>query len=412
MTRAKLSTAMASGTALLAVTLSAPLVAESSDGASLISAQDVNQPGQTNRANALDQFSPSANRRDHRIDYQHWDDALAWLVIPMGPSIREGARRVTATTGTRRIYGHESRYRLEGNRVAFSFISPNMRQAISEYRADLERVGSKLDLTNIPRNEQLAFWLNLHNVAVIEALAKEYPLTEPAEGEFGSNAAPLDEAKLVTIKGVALSPRDIRERIVYPNWSDPKVMYGFWRGVIGGPSIQRLAYTGSNVDPLLSLAGEEFVNSLRGVESWGGSLRVSRIYEEAAPFYFGDFDILRKHLAQFATADVQKLMMRNTSTAYNSYEGDLADLARGERDPALSVLYSQEDPASGGGAVGVGSNALNSIPQRSRPNIAIQRLIVERQKKLRRAIRRGIRTGMVIYGDGEYSEGEAPKEVE
>lgn len=408
MTRGKFSITLASSAALLTATMAAPLLAENSEGETLAAAQGVSQTGQARSANALEQFAPAADRRDHRIDYQHWDEALGWFVIPMGPSIRETPGPVQARTGTRRIYGHESRYRLEGNRVAFSFISPEIRQALSDYRADLERAGSDLDLTAIPRNEQLAYWLNLHNVAVIEALAKEYPLSEPAERAFGSNQASLDDAKLVTIKGVELSPRDIRERIVYPNWSDPKVMYGFWRGVIGGPSIQRLAYTGSNVDALLSLSGEEFVNSLRGVESWGGSLRVSQIYEEAAPYYFRDHASLRSHIAQFAAEDVQKLLSKSEGAAYKSYDGDLADLARGERETVTQPLAS----INCGGACNSNIGFSDAFAIRTRPNLAIQRLMSERQEKIKRAIKRGIRTGMVIYGDGDYADADVPREVQ
>ena len=177
--------------------------------------------------------------------------------------------------------------------------------ALTQYRQDLERVGNELDIVHLPRNEQLSYWINLHNVAVIEALAHQYPMREPAEGSFGANETTLQDAKLVTIDGVQLSPRDIREKIVYPNWSDPRVIYGFWRGEIGGPSIQRLAYTGSNGDQLLALNAEEFVNSLRGVEAYGGALRISQIYEEAAPFYFADDADLITHLSQFARDDVK-----------------------------------------------------------------------------------------------------------
>ncbi|MEL6530249.1 MAG: DUF547 domain-containing protein, partial [Pseudomonadota bacterium] len=382
MKHAKISVYLASSTALFAACLGTPLAAESSNGAPVIAAQGISQSGQASRSNALEQFAPASNRREHRIDYEHWNDALAWFVIPMGPSIRETPGSVQSRTGTRRIYGHESRYRLEGNRVAFSFISPEIRQALTDYRADLERAGSDLDLTSIPRNEQLAFWLNLHNVAVIEALAKEYPLTEPAERAFGSNAAPLDDAKLVTIKGVELSPRDIRERIVYANWSDPKVMYGFWRGVIGGPSIQRIAYTGRNVDALLSLAGEEFVNSLRGVEGGGGSLRISRIYEEAAPYYFADFDDVRSHIAQYAGEDVTKLLNKTERTRYNAFDGDLADLARGERETITQPLASIQC----GGACNPNIGFSDLIAARTRPNPAIQRLMIERQAKIEKAI--------------------------
>ena len=319
-----------------ATSLTAPLAAESTAIPAPASAQE--SPSTVSSQNPLARFTPAADRREHRIDYAHWDEALGWMVIPMGPSIRQGAGRVEPRTGTRRIYGHESRFRLEGNRVAFSYLTPDMREALSEYRADLERVGSTIELTTLPRNEQLAFWLNLHNVAVIEALAGEYPLSEPHERAFGSNGAALDDAKLVTVAGVALSPREIREGIVYPNWRDPKVIYGFWHGVIGGPSIQRLAYTGSNVDALLSLSAEEFVNSLRGVESWGGALRVSPIYEDAARFYFSDSDALRTHISQYARDDVRELVSEYQQVAYKSLERDVADLQRGERDPSHATL--------------------------------------------------------------------------
>ncbi|WP_108788438.1 DUF547 domain-containing protein [Erythrobacter sp. Alg231-14] len=396
--------------ALLAVaSLTAPLAAETS--AIPIPAQSQSRAiAPDNATTQLAQFAPDQDRREHRIDYEHWDEALAWFVVPMGPSIRQGAPRVDPLVGTRRIYGHESRYRLEGNRVAFSYLTPQIRQSITDYRADLEQIGSELDLSAIPRNEQLAYWINLHNVAVIEALAAEYPLAEPSARGFGTNNAALDDAILVTVDGVSLSPRDIRERIVYPNWSDPKVMYGFWRGTIDGPSIQRLAYTGGNVDALLSLSAEEFVNSLRGVERWGGALRVSPIYDEAAEFYFENTDALRAHLSQFARDDVRELVNETSDVAYKRVEGDLADLARGERDPGVNFICQQAGGTQGGDPPRVGN--ATCTPTRTVPNLAIQRLMEERAEKLRRARKRGIRSGMVIFGDGQYVEGETPPEVE
>ena len=383
--------------ALASTCLSVPLAAESAPVTTDIQTQSSSK--QVDASNSLAQFVPASERRAHRIDYTHWDEALAWFVVPMGPSIRQGATTVDPRTGTRRIYGHESRYRLEGNRVAFSFLNDEIRDGIGAYRADLERVGNTLDLTTIPRNEQLAFWINLHNVAMIDALASQYPLTQ-SEGE-------LDDTKLVTVAGVAPSPRDIREKIVYPNWRDPKVIYGFWRGVIGGPSIQRLAFTGDNVDALLSLSAEEFVNSLRGVERWRGSLRVSPIYEEAARFYFADSSALREHLAQYGREDVRELVSETQAVAYKSLETDIADLQRGERDPSLATLCSSVGSAVG--ANGLNVSALQCTAEITRPNPAIQRLMIERGKKLDRARRAGIRTGMVIYGNGEYSSENAPE---
>ena len=358
----------------------------------------------------LTQFAPAAERNNDQLDWQHWDKALGWMVIPMGPSLRQGAARVDPPTGTRRIYGHESRFRLEGNRVAFSYLTPDIIADLGAYRADLEEIGGRLDIASLPRNEQLAFWLNLHNVAVIEALARAYPLASPQHRTFGPNDAALDDAKLVTIAGVNLSPRDIRERIVYPNWRDPKVIYGFWRGAIGGPSIQRIAFDGENVDQLLALAGEEFVNSLRGVEAWGGALRVSPIYQEATQFYFPDDAALRGHLSKFANEEVKDLLGRYDRIAYNRFASDLADLDRGETDPNL--LPKEVIDCKYGGCIP--GAALVGGPPSISVNPAVQRLMRERVEKLARARRKGVRIGTVLVGDGsgEGPAGVADREVE
>ncbi|MEM9310987.1 MAG: DUF547 domain-containing protein [Pseudomonadota bacterium] len=395
--------------------LAAPLAAETSDSAEFAITQSPNaaQSALADRPQAvgtLGQFAPAANRNDNKIDYQHWDEALEWMVIPMGPSIREGAPRVVPTTGTRIIYGHQSRYRLEGNRIAFSFLGPDIVSALTAYRQDLERVGSELDLVRLPRNEQLAYWINLHNVAVIEALALEYPLRHPSDRKFGVNEAPLQDAKLVTIKGVSLSPRDIREGIVYANWSDPKVMYGFWRGEIGGPSIPRLAFTGGNVDALLTWGAEEFVNSLRGLEAFNGALRVSPLYKEVENIYFTEEGALRAHLLAHARDDVKPLIDKYDRVAYNRYEGDIADMVYGKSDPGLTTVCEQGKdgiiPSQWAAQI---SDTANCTFQPGVKDRAALRLIEERSRKLLKANKRGIRTGTVIVGGDDT---EAPKEVE
>ncbi len=391
--------ARAAVAALSSASLACPVAAETAPTA-------LQQPAAS--ADRFAQFAPAPASMEHRIDYRHWDEALGFFVVPMGPSIRDGARRLESRTGTRISYGQKSRFRLEGNRVAFSFLDDGIREALSDYRRDLEAVGTSLDLARLPRNEQLAYWLNLHNVAIIEALAHQYPLRDPSERAFGAEQASLHDAKLVSVKGVTLSARDIRERIVYPHWEDPKVIYGFWHGVIGGPSLQRLAFTGDNVDVLLSLGAEEFVNSLRGIEAYRGKLQLSALYEEAAPFYFADEASLRRHLSGYTRDEVQDLIERHRAIAYAPLETAIADLTFGKGDPALNFVCT-----GAGGPVGALPYALNPTfctDEATRPNPAIARLMRERAVKLQRAARQGIRSGTVVFGDGGI-QGEAPREV-
>ncbi len=337
-------------------------------------------------------FAPRERQSSDRIDYSAWSEATNYLVFPMGRSLRQGAGRPDPSLGSRRQYGHVSRYRLEGNRVMFSFFNDDLRQMVSDYRAELEQIATQIDITTLPRNEQLAYWLNLHNVAVMETIANEWPIRQPREIE--KDGIPFDQAKFLNVRGVAMSPHDIRHQIVYRHWKDPKVVYGFWRGDIGGPSIASDAFNGTNVSNMLERNGREFVNSLRGIQERGDRLQVSTIYLEARPYYFADWPSdLRDHLAKFADAEVSEILSKTTATEAVIYEADIADLAGGVREPSYAQVTSNGD----------------AISTRIPPGTA--RLLIERQEKFERA-RDQLRTGTVTFRPITLPGQEGSNEVE
>jgi len=339
-------------------------------------------------------FIPGDDPNEDSIDYSIWTEAMKNLVVSMGPSLRQGAGRPDPSFGTRRQYGHVSRYRLEGSRVMFSFLDDKVIDSFTEYRRDLEATAEKIDIQKLSRNEQLAYWINLHNVAVIEQIAKNWPVRQPRRMEV--DGVPLDEAKFITVEGVPLSPRDIREKIVYPNWNDPKVIYGFWRGEIGGPSIQREAFNAENVARLLEKGANEFVNSLRGTEKAGDTLEVSELYKEAAPFYFPDFETdVRAHLREYARPEVIAILDATSDTRASIREWDIADLAGGVREPTYQNIQTA-----------AGRQASFRVPQ------SMARLLAQREQKFQKIIREG-RTGTVTFSnitlpgeEGEDADGE------
>lgn len=338
-------------------------------------------------------FAPSQNPNNDKIDYSIWDEAMKNIVISMGPSLREGAGRPDPSFGTRRQYGHVSRYRLEGTRVMFSFLDADVIASFTEYRKDLEKTADIVDIQSLSRNEQLAFWINLHNVAMVEQIANAWPIRQPREIKVGG--VPLDEARFITVEGIKLSPRDIREQIVYRHWKDPVVMYGFWRGEIGGPSLQKEAFNADNVARLLVRGAADFVNSLRGTQEGGGRLQVSEHYREAAPFFFPDFEKdLRAHLTRFADEKTVALLASASGADPVVNERDIADLEGGVREPTYSNITSN------------GQSISFRIPQ------SMTSLLREREAKFQEIIRQG-RTGTVTFSNidlpGQAGE---PAEVE
>lgn len=345
-------------------------------------------------AQAFAKFTPRPDTINTKLDFSIWDEALAWFVLRMGHSLRESASRPEPLMGSHIVYGHDSAYRLERNRVAFSFMTDEIIQSLADYRRDLEELPDKVPLNRLPRNEQLAYWINLHNVAVVEQIALAYPVARPVDIRLGESNLPLDETPFITVSGVEMSPKDIRTKVVYPNWKDPKVMYGFWRGEIGGPSIGRDAFTGNNVAELLSALAKEFINSLGGTQKAGSTLRVSSIYREAQPFLFPNWPTdLRQHLHEYAEPEVVKLLDGTSEMEAKIEERDIADLSKGEREPSYSYIVSNDQVAG------------------TRLDGAVARLLNERKQKMEQILRRGDLSGRVTVIDLE-ARAKAGEEVE
>ncbi|MBU7580428.1 MAG: DUF547 domain-containing protein [Porphyrobacter sp.] len=307
----------------------------------VIAAAGLALPGQAARAapppaappaaqDALARFAPRPDGRDLRLDYSVWTEALAAFVVSMGPPLRKVPLGVAAPPGTRLKLGPNSFYRLDGSMIGFTLIDREVLANIARYRGELQAVADTIDIQALPRNEQLAYWLNLHNVAMVEKIGENWPIRQPRD--IVVDGVPLEEARFVTVQGIALSPRDIRERIVYAHWRSPEVIYGFWRGEIGGPAIQRAAFDGRDVASQLDMAAREFVNSRRGTEKRGNTMHVSRLYTEAAPFYFPDFERgLRAHLARHVEGKMAASLGQTSMIEATIYEHDIADLSGGAR---------------------------------------------------------------------------------
>lgn len=339
----------------------------------------------------FDIFKPNPANKS-RFDYTILDEALRKVVLDLGPSTRLRARKVQATAGSRFVRGHKSAYRLEGNRFLFEYISDEYRQGLVDYRLDLQDLGTDYDITKFPKNEQLAFWLNLHNVAVLEKISEDYPVQRPKtmKLKIDGRKYKFDEAPFIQVKGQNISLSDIRKNIVYPNWDNDSVIYGFFKGDIGSPSLQSYAYTGENVMGQLNQNADDFVNSLRGFNLGWKKRNVSALYEEAAPYYFQNWDVgLTAHLLKHANETVQLELANPYPIRIDRYDTMVADVSGGQRL----------------GSSGAKTNCPTNM------SCGTARLLREQARKTEYLRRRGIvknRTGYVIIEDLVPEEDKQP----
>lgn len=275
------------------------------------------------------QFERSTHTGGPEIDYEVWTSLLRDIVLDVGLSDRDPPAGRPILTGTRINTGNTSPFRFEANRVVYHTMSDEYRDAISEYRRDLESLPSRIDFSRLSADEQLAYWINLHNVTVIEQIALNYPVTRL--NTFRINGQSFYDAPILNVSGVPLSLNDIRLRIVFEQWNDPLVMYGFFNGAIGGPNILRHAYTGENVWTSLRNNGAEFVNSLRGIGTARHELEVSVIYEDARPYFFRNNweNQLRTHLASLAVDSAYDQIGSGSPVDADVEAWEIADLING-----------------------------------------------------------------------------------
>lgn len=295
--RVKSGLALLCGAALLALT--PPATAQINMVGQPSIKQPFVNPNLPNDAFAKFTPNPTSNAR---LDFEVMDLLVERIVLYMGPSLRRFASKPEAFSGTRIIKKHKSPYRLEGNKIVYSMLNGTKKDIITDYLADLVDISEQVDITSLSRDDQLSYWFNLHNLALIKEVMEAYPKTNPKNIKpLEGSDAKLHDAKILVIDGVPLSLRDIRENIVYRHWNDPIVIYGFHDGTLGAPSMPAIAFDRDNIDQILHENAKEFTNSLRGF----GYGKVSPYFKDHAKFFFPNFEQdLRSHFKKYMRPEV------------------------------------------------------------------------------------------------------------
>ena len=164
-------------------------------------------------------------------------------------------------------------------------------------------------LTGVPvsqlnKDEQLAFWLNLHNLLVIEKITENLNNSRRMKNRRGT---PDDAGKWwsetsVTIDGVSLSINDIEQHILLRHWQEPLIAYGLFYGTRGQAFKGTQAFTGSNVKKRLAKLARDYFKRRDSLRIRKGEVRVNSILAWNKDTFFDNSDeALIAHLKEYAT---------------------------------------------------------------------------------------------------------------
>ncbi len=264
----------------------------------------------------------------YTISYEDLSDLLRRVVVDVGTSTRAIAAPSAEITGTRMKHKVKRLTQNEGNRFFYQAFEDNDagQQYLRNIQKELEALPSEIPLAEFSRDEQLAFWLNLYNVTVLNEIVAVYPKNNLKKLVSGKKS--IFSMKLLTVADIPLSLDDIQNTILKHNYdNNPLIIYGLYQGVVGGPNIRISAYNGDDVYRALEDNAFEFVNSNRGTFSNDEVVfRVSSYYDRNKTF-FPEFDSdLSKHLLDFLEGEERDALQAASKIKPNISDFRVTDL--------------------------------------------------------------------------------------
>jgi hypothetical protein len=130
-------------------------------------------------------------------------------------------------------------------------------------------------------NEQLAYWINAYNAFVLLAVVDAWPIRSVADVEGGLEGFFRQQRFLVG--GDSLALNDIENRIIRPEFRDPRIHFAVNCGAASCPALDRHAYKPTDLDSHLDRQTRRFAADSAHVRVEAGHLYLSRILD-----WYGD----------------------------------------------------------------------------------------------------------------------------
>lgn len=167
----------------------------------------------------------------------------------------------------------------------------------------------QVTVTELGKDEQFAYWVNLYNAVTIKVIIDHYPLESIRDISFGFLSLGPWKEKLVEVEGFELSLDDIEHKILRPIFADNRVHYAVNCASMGCPNLQDTAFSAESLEEMLDEAARQYVNHPRGVEVVGGEVIASKIYSWYSEDFGEEEEEIIEHLVQYADSALAAQLM-------------------------------------------------------------------------------------------------------
>lgn len=204
--------------------------------------------------------------------------------------------------------------------VAFQSMDLSAREVLDAYIERMQRI----PVSKLNRDEQLAYWLNLHNALTIKILAEDKG-KRPIDGYRGF---PHSDGKafakpIVTVEGVKLSVDQIVNDVIRAEFKDPTALYGLFTGAKGSAPLLEVPYKGAELRQQLAAQAAAFVNEGDAVRIKSGKLELSKFYEWYGDDFGGQSAVLQQ-ISDLAAPKLKAKLAATQGVAAYRYNYELA----------------------------------------------------------------------------------------
>ena len=134
----------------------------------------------------------------------------------------------------------------------------------------------KLELADLPREEQIAFWINVYNATVLRRVAEKYPVKSVKEikGLF-------DKEKLKA-GGKSLPLDELRDYLLGGDFKEPRVLFALVPGTKSSASLRKEAYCGRLLERQLEEDLKSFLSQPANLYATEAGVLLSPVLEPLA----------------------------------------------------------------------------------------------------------------------------------
>lgn len=225
-----------------------------------------------------------------------------------------------------------TRYYNPAQGMKYKELKANDKAALDRLRQQMAQV----DVSKLPRNDQLAYWINLYNINVVGVVVDNYPVesirdisTDPV---VRLNVFKKDS---VRTKQGAVSLNDVENEKIRAGFKDPRIHFAINCAAESCPPIRSEPYVGSRIDQQLDDQARKFLNGPHGVRLEKDGAELDLHVTKIMDWFADDFEqwgggrvaFLRKYLP----ADKQKQLdaaRGKVDLEFDEYSWTLNDASR------------------------------------------------------------------------------------